>query len=79
MPLATTSSLSGSFHAIDAAPSSRARAVAAAVRSSSQLSTTLDEPPVTLMPSSRAILATTHCPAFAGVVSLPGSVSRGWK
>jgi hypothetical protein len=78
-PSRTTSSPAGCFQAIDAAPSRRARAVAAARRSTSQPSTTLDDPPVTLMPSSRAILATTHCPAFAGVVSWPGSVSRGWK
>ncbi len=51
----------------DAAPSSCARAVAAARRSTSQASTTLDEPPVTLMPSSRAILATTHWPPRTGV------------
>ena len=57
------SSPAGCFQAIDAAPTRRARAVAAARRSTSQASTTLDEPPVTLMPSSRAILATTHWPA----------------
>ena len=73
------SSPAGCFQAIDAAPSKRARAVAAATRSTSQPSTTLDEPPVRLMPSSRATLATTHCPAFTGVVSRPGSRSRGWK
>ena len=31
------------------------------------------------MPSSRAILATTHWPARAGALSWPGSVSRGMK
>ena len=60
-----------------AAATARARLLGAARRSTSHASTTLDDPPVTLMPSSRAILATTHCPAFAGVVSWPGSVSRG--
>ena len=45
---------------IEAAPTSRARAVAAARRSTSQASATHDEPPVTLMPSSRATFPTTQ-------------------
>ena len=60
----------------DAAPSSCARAVAAARRSTPQASATLDEPPVTLMPSSRAILATTHWPPRTVARLAPRSAAR---
>jgi hypothetical protein len=63
-PLVTTISATGSFHCSDAAPSSEARAVAAARRTTSQASATVDEPPVALMPSSRATLPIIHSPSF---------------
>jgi len=78
-PSLMTSSATGSFHRSEAAPSSCARAVAAARRSTSHASATVDEPPVMLMPSSRASLETIHCPVLTLRVSEPGSLSRGWK
>ena len=78
-PSATLSSSAGSFQRSEAAPSSCARAVAAARRSGSQASATLDEPPVRLRPSSRASLPTTQRPARTLRVSWPGSLSLGWK
>ena len=55
---ATGSSSTGSFHCSDAAPSSDARASQRPGGRTSQASATLDEPPVALMPSSRATLPT---------------------
>jgi hypothetical protein len=76
-PSRQRSSATGSRHSSDAAPSSLARAVAAAARSGCQRSATLVEPPVAFRPSSRASLRTTHSPTRAVAVCWPGSRSRG--
>ena len=39
----------------------------------------LDDPPVTLMPSSRAAFETIHWPVLTLRDSAPGSMSLGWK
>ncbi len=78
-PSLTESSSTGSFHCKDVAPSKEARAVAAAVRITSQASATLEDPPVALIPNSRATLPTTHRLALTRPKPSSASSSSGWK
>ena len=78
-PSLTDKSSIGSFHCNEAAPTRQARAVAAAVRTTSHASATLDEPPVALIPSSRASLPTTQRPALTRPKPSSASASSGWN
>ena len=76
-PALTVNSAVGTFHCWAAACSKLARAVAAASRSGTHASDMLEEPPVTLTPSSRATLPTTHSPVRTNVDLLPSSEPSG--
>ena len=69
----------GTFHCMAAADRSAARAAAAAMRKGSHASLMLDDPPVALMPNSRAILPTIHSPTLTLAGFSSPSDSSGWN
>ena len=78
-PCLNTSSPTGNCHCAAAACAKLARALAAARRTGSQASATLDEPPVMIRPNSRPTLAVSHCAVLTVALRLPSSVCCGWN